>query len=420
MKLSVIGNDLNSKVAASLFASVGNQVSIFDLATLKNVCVNEPNLQSMFEAQLEVDRLSQIDFEREEVFDFSILSDVPSFREYWSDNSKILALVKRSRGIIILSPSSVGEACELQRQLIKEGCNTIVSCIPIIVREGRAIQDFSRADSIVVGSDNVDAFAYIEELFYPFNRLRNTIKKVSTKEAEFACFASHAMLATRLSFMNEMANLAERSNVDIEVVRECMGLDPRIGQDYLYPGCGYGGRALEENVVKVAEQLSERSDDLGLLDIVSKINERQKDLLFRKLWKFYHCELANKTIAIWGAAFKPGSSHFKDSPSMTLINSLVHQSANVVVYDPLAGVQLKHHFKGNMQVSVADSAYEALENANCLVICTEWKEFWSPDFSKFESLLIDKAIFDGRNLYSPDTFSKLNLRYFGIGRGEPI
>ena len=220
--------------------------------------------------------------------------------------------------------------------------------------------------------------------------------------------------------MNEMASLAEQTGVDIDVIRECIGSDPRIGRDYLYPGCGYGGKALEENITTVAKQLNNRHDDLGLLETVSRINDRQKDLLFRKIWKFFKTEIKNKTIAIWGASFKPGSSSLSGAPAVSLINSLIAHSVKVSVYDPQATKQLKELYGNSKFVEIVEHRDHALESADVLVICTEWKEFWSPDFDKIKLKVKEKVIFDGRNLYSPEIMKELGIVYFAVGRGDVL
>jgi UDPglucose 6-dehydrogenase len=220
--------------------------------------------------------------------------------------------------------------------------------------------------------------------------------------------------------MNEMASLAERSGVDIDVVRECVGSDPRIGLDYLYPGCGYGGRALSENVEKISAQLQLRSDDLGLLNVVTKINERQKDLLFRKIWNYFESNLNGKVIAVWGASFKPGSSSINGAPAVRLIESHLAQKGKIRVYDPLAKEALQSYFGNQLGLVIANSSREAIEGADVLAICTEWKEFWSPDFDLLKNSLIEKAIFDGRNILDPAQVKKRGLRYLGIGRGEQV
>ena len=422
MNILVTGDDLNAKVASSLFASVGNLVHVTELDSLNCQFNSEQGLSVLFEAQINAKRINDLDprllasTSIASDFDFVIVSQI-------SDAvSSIEALVRNPRFdkaiVIILSPSRIGEASGLKSKFFAKYHKISVASVPMLIREGRAVDDFSRPENIIVGIDSVQSFSMIESLFQPFNRVKNVVKVVSTKEAEFACFAGHAMLATRLSFMNEMASLAERTEVDIDIVRQCIGLDPRIGQEYLYPGCGFGGKALERNVKRVARQLKQRNDDLGLLDIVLRINDRQKELLFRKIWKFFNGDLLNKTIAVWGAAFKPGTSSIEDAPSLKLIELLVAQGALVKVFDLQANKNLKKYYESNDSVSVSNSSVDVLKDSDVLAICTEWKEFWSPDYSLLSSQLRSKAIFDGRNILEPQMAEKYGIKYFGIGRNK--
>jgi len=451
LKIAVIGDSLQSKVAAALLASVGNSVLHFAENNTVWAESNEPGLAELYRAQCEESRLrvstsDEQGFEAGELlFDFVLLAEISPEDALNRYHSLLMPTINKGSCFIILTPSSIGEAqafnAHLKSYVLKSISNAHINektldvhketdenhhalnsvcSVPLLLREGRALSDFSRPDCIVVGCDNKNALSKVGGLFYPFNRVKNVIKSVSTREAEFACFAGHAMLATRLSFMNEMASLAERSYVDIEVVRECMGSDPRIGRDYLYPGCGYGGKALADNVSKIALELRERSDDLGLLETVAKINERQKDLIFRKIWKFFKGELKGKTVAVWGASFKPGSASIAGAPATSLIESLVVNLANVKVFDPLASATLIEYFGSSERVQVVESANETLEGADVLAICTEWKSFWSPDFIALKSNLKYQAIFDGRNILDPELVKQHGLRYFGIGRGESI
>lgn len=422
MNIAVIGCELQSIVAASLFASVGNKVDIFEQKKKFSRFLNEPGLERLLNEQEDSTRLSFCDIsqERHISYDFILIAG-ESPKNIFSSYLKVLTnSLSKGVNFVILAPSEIGEAKSFSSMLYDEKLTATVSCVPVLVREGRAIGDFSRPENIIVGCDDSVIANKISHLFYPFNRVRNVLKVVSTKEAEFSTFAGNAMLATRLSFMNEMANLAEKCDVDIDVIRECIGSDPRIGHEYLYPGCGYGGRTLAENVEKVAKELRFRTDNPGLMDAVIKINERQKDLLFRKVWMFFKSELAGRKIALWGASFKPGSASIVGAPAIELIKSLLAQSVKVSVYDPMAATNLRNYFGSQDGLTIADSQNEVVVNADALVICTEWKEFWSPDFENLNSVLKYKAIFDGRNLYSPELLNKHGLKYFAIGKGDKI
>lgn len=448
MKIAVVGEGLNSIVASSIFASVGNDVYVNSINNFNDSYLAEPGLHRLYTEQLSKGRLkafggesfnsNSIQFNNQQVNNQQVNNGQTNHEQANSEQAEndieIIVLaeegqsesiekiiqcfnfsIKNNAVFIVLSPSFIGESESLEKKLNQLKINNKVCCIPLLIREGSAINDFSRPDRIVVGCDDLDAMEKIKSLFYPFNRVKNVMKVVHPREAEFSSFAGNAMLATRLSFMNEMANLAERLAVDIDVIRECIGSDPRIGKDYLYPGCGFGGNALDKNIDRVAKELQTQTDDLGLLEIVSKINKRQKDLLFRKIWTFFKTDIKGKHIAIWGGSFKPGTASIDRSPAIKLIESLLAQSASVAIYDPLANENLMKTF-GN-HITVYNNVYDVLVDADVLAICTEWKEFWSPDFERVRDTLKYKAIFDGRNLYNPLQLKELGLKYFGIGKG---
>ncbi len=420
MNILVIGEGLNIFVSSALFASVGNQVYLLTQSSIENYQL-EPGLLPLYNEQISTERLKLIDeFDNENKkldlsIDIIIINEI-NFLEIEKHYSEVLKrIVGDTSTAILLKPSDIGETQYFKEELSKINLNIEVCSVPLLVREGRAISDFSRPNLILLGCDSDKAARKAELLFYPFNRVKNCIKRVSSTEAEFSNFAGHAMLATRLSFMNEMASLAERLNVDIEVVRECIGLDPRIGKDYLYPGCGFGGRTLEANLKKVAKKLKQRGDDLGLLEVVDKINERQKDLLFRKIWQFFNGQLSGKTIAIWGVAFKPETDSINGSPAIILAESLLAYGCKVRIYDPKAMNSFKTIFPKHEQIVYCKSSIECVEETDVLAICTEWKEFWSPDFQALSNKLKAKAIFDGRNIYSKNLTEEYGIKYFGIG-----
>lgn len=421
MRVLFLGDGLQAVVTAALLASVGNRVSLFGKKELWLSFGSEPGLGILLDEQKASGRLKIVQkFGQDESFDFIFLSNRTVAWLVSELQDELAKSLEQGAIFVLLTPSEIGESIEATQRLAAVSPQSSVCCLSMLLREGRAIQDFSRPTSIIIGCDKDSAIDEVKSLFYPFNRVKDVMRFVTSKEAEFSSFAGSAMLATRLSFINEMAALAERCQVDIEVVRECIGSDPRIGVDYLYPGCGYGGTTLEENVRKIANALKWRSDDLGLLEVVAEINRRQKDLLFRKIWQFYQGQLSTKTIAVWGAAFKPGTPSLKGAPAIQLINALVAQGANVRIYDPMAKHELAQLFENTSQCEVTESADEAIINADILAICTEWKEFWSPDFAELSCKLKDQAIFDGRNLYQPGKVKAFGLKYYAIGRGDSL
>lgn len=416
MKIAVIGQGLKPVVGATVLASVGNDVFLDLTNTTEDLNFTEPGLNRFYSEQLSSGRLHLFDEnELQDEVEIIVVADVNPLEYFEEIQSKFRQSIEGNAIFVLLTPSYIGEADELECKLRKVNSTSKVCCVPLLMREGCAITDFSRPNRIIVGCDDDSALLKVKSLFYPFNRVKDAVKVVAPREAEFSSFAGNAMLATRLSFMNEMANLAERLGVDIEVIRECIGSDPRIGKDYLYPGCGYGGTALDKNLEKVADELRTRSDDLGLLDVVSKINERQKDLIFRKIWSFFKTDLRDKKVAIWGASFKPGTANIESAPAIKLIDSLLAQGCEVSVYDPLAKENLRKRYAN--KITISNNAYQAIDNSDVLAICTEWKEFWSPDFNRIAESLKYKAIFDGRNLYNLALLKEFNLKYYGIGKG---
>jgi len=438
MNIAIVGSGLYSFTTASQFAAVGNQVYLFSNTNeLEDTSLdsdfqddinkhpisnfqNEPGLISLFRKQVVQGRIKQELPPTNCKVDFVLLTDAdPSstINEFYSLFKKV---TDENSSFIIFSPSRIGETKAVQELIYEKKFNSKVVCVPLLIREGRALEDLSRPDNIIIGCDKHEILPRVKALFYPFNRVKDTVRVVASMEAEFASFAGNAMLATRLSFMNEMASLAEQIDVDVDVIRECIGSDPRIGRDYLYPGCGYGGEALEDNLSAVAKQLKTRNGYLGLLGTVAKINERQKDLLFRKIWKFYKGDLSGRSIAIWGASFKPGSASLIGAPAIVLIDSLIAHQVKVVIYDPMAKKYLEKKYGRNKLIKIVEQRDEALSNCDVLAICTEWKEFWSPDFNLVKENLTDKSIFDGRNLYSVKLVNSFGLKYFAIGRGEKL
>ena len=291
---------------------------------------------------------------------------------------------------------------------------------PEFLKEGAAIDDFMKPDRIVIGTDNPRTTELLRMLYTPFNRNRDRIIAMDVPSAELTKYAANAMLATKISFMNEMSNIAELVGADIEQVRQGIGSDRRIGFQFIYPGCGYGGSCFPKDVQALSRTAHAIGYDSRILDAVDATNYRQKEKLFEKISKFYGGDLAGKVFALWGLSFKPRTDDMREAPSRTLLERLVAEGATVRAYDPVAMDEARHIYEDFSGLEFCDSADEALQGANALAIVTEWKNFWSPDFSNLAKQLSDKAIFDGRNLYEPRAMKPFGLRYFAIGRGEQL
>ncbi len=294
--------------------------------------------------------------------------------------------------------------------------NRVAVSLPDLMQEGSAIAGFTRPNHWLLGCCDEWAEAEVREILRPFNRRRDNLMVMTQREAEFTKLAITGMLATRLSFMNDMANLADSLQVDIEQVRQGVGADPRIGEHYLYPGCGFGGLSFSRDVMSLAHSLESSGVGSDLLEEVLAINERQKELLFRKLWSFFKTDLKDKTFAIWGAAFKPGSDRIDNAPVLRLLQALWAQGAKVKIHDPKALPALVEWAGERDDLEACETPYDALKGADALLLVTEWKNYWTPDFEQIKASLKQPVILDGRNIYDPAYIRSLGFTYFGVGR----
>jgi UDPglucose 6-dehydrogenase len=291
---------------------------------------------------------------------------------------------------------------------------------PEFLKEGAAINDFMKPDRIVVGTDNPRTAELLKALYDPFTRNRERMIVMDVRSSELTKYAANAMLATKISFMNELANLAERMGADIEKVRLGIGSDPRIGYHFIYPGCGYGGSCFPKDVQALARSAQDHAFDAHLLNAVEAVNRRQKSVLFEKLERYFKGELSGKTIALWGLSFKPNTDDMREAPSRTLLEALWDAGARVQAYDPVASEEAHRIYGNRPDLALVASSTEALRGADALAIVTEWQEFRSPDFEAIKSELRSPVIFDGRNLYDPGFVKRFGLNYYAIGRGERL
>jgi UDPglucose 6-dehydrogenase len=290
---------------------------------------------------------------------------------------------------------------------------------PEFLKEGAAVEDFMRPDRIVIGAEDPEAVAAMRELYGPFQRNHDRLQVMDIRSAELTKYAANAMLATRISFMNELALLAERLGADIEHVRIGIGSDPRIGYHFLYPGAGYGGSCFPKDVSALIRTAQECGVDLKVVQAVQDANERQKGVLAEKVVRRFGDGLAGRRFAIWGLAFKPNTDDMREAPSRVVLDALMRRGASVCAYDPVAMDEAKKIYQGVQAVTFAGSAMEAAEGADALVIMTEWKAFRSPDFDGLKRALKEPVIFDGRNLYEPEVVRGHGIEYHAIGRLAP-
>ncbi len=293
---------------------------------------------------------------------------------------------------------------------------------PEFLKEGAAIEDCMRPDRIVIGSDDPAAIESLKRLYAPFNRNHDRIVVMDVRSAELTKYAANAMLATKISFMNEIANIAEKVGADVEMVRKGIGSDPRIGWHFIYPGAGYGGSCFPKDVQALARTASQLGHAPTLLDAVETVNERQKGHLFELMQRHFEGDggLSGRTFAVWGLAFKPNTDDMRAASSRRLLAQLWEAGAKVRAFDPEAGQEARRIFGERDDLLLCDSAQQALEGADALVVVTEWKQFRSPDFAQLKSALRAAVIFDGRNLYDPRQVEDAGVAYYGIGRGRSI
>jgi len=295
-----------------------------------------------------------------------------------------------------------------------------VASNPEFLKEGNAVADFMKPDRIVVGSDCPRVREQMTRLYAPFNRMRDKLVFMDPRSSELTKYAANAMLATKISFMNEMANLAEKLGADIEQVRQGIGADPRIGYHFIYPGCGYGGSCFPKDVQAMARMAEQVGYPAELLNAVESVNGRQKLKLYERVVQHFGTPLAGKTFALWGLAFKPNTDDMREAPSRVLIELLLKAGAKVRAYDPEALSEAAHVFGPQPGLELCQSQDEVLEDADALVICTEWKCFWNPDFELLKQSLKQPLIFDGRNLYDPQALKEMGFTYYAMGRGDSV
>jgi UDPglucose 6-dehydrogenase len=439
MKVTVIGSGYVGLVAGACLADAGNHVLCLDVDANKiaqieagRLPIFEPGLEPIVRRNRDAGRL---------VFTTDVAASVahgelqllavgtPPDEDGSADLQHVLAAARaigrHMDGYRILATKStvpVGTADKVREavteELRKRGAQHEFSVVsnPEFLKEGAAVGDFMRPDRVVVGSDDARATALLRELYAPFQRNHERILIMSVRSAELTKYAANAMLATRISFMNELANLAERLGADIEEVRQGMGSDPRIGYHFLYAGVGFGGSCFPKDVSALRRTADAAGQPLRIVGAVHEVNEAQKHVLCRKIQARFGARLDGRHFALWGLAFKPNTDDLREAASRVLIADLLQAGASVRAYDPVAGEAAARLYAGEPRVQIASSAFDALEGCEALAIVTEWREFRSPDFAALKSTLASPVIFDGRNLYDPAVVKAQGLEYYPIGR----
>ena len=440
MKITVIGTGYVGLVGAACLAEVGNHVLGLDVNPEKirilkegGIPIHEPGLLEIVRRNVENGRLS-FTTNIEEAVHFGEVQfiavgtppdeDGSADLQYVTEAARNIGRFMTSEKVIVdksTVPIGTGDKVKaaVAEELKKRNVDIHYSVVsnPEFLKEGAAVEDFMRPDRIVIGTEDPRAIEVMKQVYAPFQRNHERLVVTNLRSAELIKYAANSMLATRISFMNELANLAEIVGADIEMVRQGIGSDPRIGYHFLYPGCGYGGSCFPKDVkalIKTAKDVA--GFDLKLLKAVEEVNDLQKYVLSKKIKKQFGDNLKGKHFALWGLAFKPNTDDMREASSRVLISELINAGATITAYDPVAMDEAKRIFKDEKHLSFVDTQDDALKNADALIIVTEWTEFRSPDFSLIKSSLRAPFIFDGRNLYDPKVVRALGFEYFPIGR----
>ena len=439
MKVTIHGCGYVGLVGAACLAEVGNDVLCMDVDARKiealkqgGLPIYEPGLEDLVRKNTRAGRLSFTGDARAAVahglLQF-IAVGTPPDEDGSADLRHVLA-VARSIGehmsdyriIVDKSTVPVGTADKVREiissQLKQRSAQVEFDVVsnPEFLKEGAAIEDFMKPDRIIIGADQTRAADTLRALYAPFNRNHERVMVMDVRSAELTKYAANAMLATKISFMNELANIAERVGADIEQVRLGIGSDPRIGYHFIYPGCGYGGSCFPKDVQALEQTAKQAGHEPHLLHAVETVNRQQKQVLFSKINKHFKGALKGKTFALWGLAFKPSTDDMRDAPSRALMERLWEQGACVQAYDPVAMSEARRIYGERSDLILCDSAEAATRHADALVVVTEWREFRSPDFARLKTALTHPVIFDGRNLYNPAQLQQAGFIYFGIGR----
>ena len=432
MKISVIGTGYVGLVTGTCLAETGNEVLCIDIDENKvkqmqngEVPIYEPHLDVLFERNIKANRLSfstslQEGLDHGEIIFLAL--PTPEDEDGSADLSYVLGaatdigrIIKEYKVIVDKSTVPVGTSDKVREAIEKEtNVDFDVVSNPEFLREGFAVDDFLKPERIVIGSSSERASQLMKKLYNPFVRSGNPILIMDEKSAELTKYAANSFLATKITFMNEIANFCEKVGADVDKVRVGMGTDSRIGKRFLFPGIGYGGSCFPKDVKALYKSGKDNGYNFDILNAVIKVNDIQKKILIPRILSFHNNDLKDKTFGIWGLAFKPETDDIREAPSLYMIEELLKLGANLLVFDPEAMPNVKRKFGDQLQY--AASMYEATKDIDALIICTEWSIFRTPDFNKLKSNMKSPVIFDGRNLYDVNDIKKEGFHYSSIGR----
>jgi UDPglucose 6-dehydrogenase len=435
MKIAVVGSGYVGLVAGACFAEHGNEVTCVDVdetkvARLRNgeIPIYEPGLSDLVIRNSKQNRLHFTTSLKDAVESCKVIFiavGTPQDEDGAADLTHVLAVARGigdfmngSKIVVDKSTVPVGTAEKVKKEIEARTSHKVdVVSNPEFLKEGAALDDFMKPDRVVIGSDSEEARRVMKDLYAPFVRTNNPILFMDVVSAEITKYAANAMLATRVSFMNEIALLCDAVGADVHQVRMGIGTDSRIGMSFLFPGLGYGGSCFPKDVQALIRTGRDLDVELKIPVAVEDVNKRQKGILIERILNaFKESGVQGKRFAVWGLAFKPKTDDVREAPALTLCNALISHGANLVAYDPEAMTTFAGRFGEVKELAYAKTAYEALEGADALIICTEWTEFRIPDFEKIQSLMKGRLIFDGRNLYNPSDMKGRGFEYHSIGR----
>ena len=443
MRITIFGTGYVGLVTGACLAETGNHVLCVDIDKEKinglqrgELPIFEPGLEAIVKRTSEAGKL-QFTTDIPEAVNHGLLQFIavgtPPDENGSADLQHVISVAKSIgqhldgyRLVINKSTVPVGTAATVRTTIQsildqrEYETNFDIASNPEFLKEGAAIEDFTKPDRIIIGTDSAYATELLRTLYEPFNRNHGRVIEMDIYSAELTKYAANSMLAAKISFMNELANIAELVGADIEKVRVGIGSDPRIGYSFIYPGCGYGGSCFPKDVRALSAFAKSAGYDAELLNAIEHVNQRQKQIIFQKIKRYFQDDLTGKVIGLWGLAFKPNTDDMREASSLTLISLLLAAGCRIQAYDPVAMEEAKRLFSSRDDLILCKRAEDAVRGADALAVVTEWKEFRSPDFVNLMSLLNNPVIFDGRNIYDHQTLKDIGVHYFGIGCGDSI
>ncbi len=438
MKVAVVGTGYVGLVAGTCLADVGNDVICVDIDQKKinklnnsEIPIYEPGLEEMLRRNVKQERIlftTDIKTAVEKALIIMIAVGTPPGEDGSADLKYVLTVARdigkhmnNFKVVVDKSTVPVGTADKVAAE-IKKHTNLEFAVVsnPEFLKEGAAVDDFLKPERVIIGVDNEEAEEILKNLYAPFVRTGKPIITMDVRSAELTKYASNAMLATKISFMNEIANMCEAVGANVEMVRRGMGSDKRIGPYFIFPGAGYGGSCFPKDVKAIIKTAAEHKQELKVLKAVEEVNEKQKVILVDKIKKYFDGDLTGKTFAMWGLAFKPNTDDMREAPAISMVRALVKEGAKIHAHDPEAHHEAQWRFKDivNKEIKLFNKRYDALEHTDALIIMTEWNAFREPDFYLIKEIMKKPVIFDGRNLYNPERMEKMQIDYISIGRRE--